>query len=333
VKHALALALSLACGCAPETVKRPVAPIDWASFATRTGLAAPVARSATAKERDAAGVYLAALSASDLGALSNVLDDDAHFAFAGFHDVHGFENVSRAHAALFGEFEPRTIAADRILLTDRSQAIEWTLTGMAKSSEKPLAFRGLTLLWTKDDGSVVDVHVYFDEAVVRAELGRGPLALANLPPPPLPSGPPVVSEQHGDLDEHENVDRVRAQLDALEGTDESAYANAVTDDFELVTLERAEPERGKAAARAYFKAMHKAIAHLDTSIDNVWGADRFVVVEYDVVGEQIGPLGLIPAQRNNLLKLFVADVVELRGDKIARIVRYDNPSQALTVTP
>jgi ketosteroid isomerase-like protein len=288
---------------------------------------------ATLRERATTGVYLAALSSPEFTDLGATLDDDAHFAFAGFKDVHGRDSAVRAHELLFGDFESRSVTASRILLTDGSQAIEWTLTGIERGTEKPVAFRGITLLWTKDDGAIEDVHLYFDQAVVSAELGRGPKSLATFPPPPLPAGPPVALEQQGSADEREDVAVVRSSLDALEGSDESAYAGKMADDFELVTLEHAQPERGKAAARAYFKAMHRAVAHLDTGIDDIWGIGPYVVVEYHVVGEQIGPLGLIPAQKNNLLKLFVVDVVELRAGKIARIVRYDNPSQILVVSP
>ncbi len=334
MRHAFAFAFCLLLGCSPEVVARPPAPpVDWASLNASSvpHVGGPV--KATLRERATTGVYLAALSAPSFADLGAVLDDDAHFAFAGFRDVHGRDSVVRAHESLFGAFDSRNVAASRILLTDGSQAIEWTLSGVEHATEKPVAFRGLTLLWTKDDGTITDVHVYFDQAVVAAELGKGPKTLAGLPPPPLPAGPPAAFEQQGTLDEHDGVAFVQSALDALEANDDATYVGKMADDLELVTLESAEPQRGKAAARAYFKAMHRAITHLDSVTDDVWGIGPYVVVEYHVVGEQSGPLGFVPAQKDNLVKLFAVDVVELRAGKIAHIVRYDNPSQLLVGSP
>ena len=75
--------------------------------------------------------------------------------------------------------------------------------------------------------------------------------------------------------------------------------------------------------------MNKSIANLDSSIDDIWGIGDFVVVEYHIVGEQKGPIGKIPAQKDNLLKMFDVDVVELKDHKISHIWRYDNPAQLL----
>jgi hypothetical protein len=56
--------------------------------------------------------------------------------------------------------------------------VEWTLTGTqardwmgVPATHKSAGVKGLTLLWTKDDGSIIDVHVYFDVAAVQAQLG------------------------------------------------------------------------------------------------------------------------------------------------------------------
>jgi hypothetical protein len=330
----LALVVLLGAGCSPEAVERPPPPpVDFASLAARPLPPSTGPVRATLRERATTGNYLTALSSPSLAGLGDLLDDDAHFALAGFHDVRGHDAALRAHELVFGEFESRSVAASRVLLTDGSQAIQWSLSAIEQNSEKPVALRGATLLFTKDDGSIDDVHLYFDQAVLSAELGKGPKALANLPPPPLPEGPPETFEQRGTADEREGVACVESALEALEGNDESAYSARVSDDFELVTLEAPEPLRGKSAARAYFKALHRAILHLDAVIDDIAGVGPYVFVEYHLVGEQGGPLGFVPAQKNNLVKLFVFDVVELSAGKIVRIQRYDNPTQMLIVSP
>ncbi len=106
----------------------------------------------------------------------------------------------------------------------------------------------------------------------------------------------------------------------------------MTDDVETLGLESPRPAHGKADARAYMKAMHKAIGRLDTQIDNISGIGSYVVVEYHIVGEQRGPIGWVPAQKDTLLKMYIVDVVELTGGKISRIARYDNPMQILSTS-
>ena len=57
--------------------------------------------------------------------------------------------------------------------------------------------------------------------------------------------------------------------------------------------------------------MHKAIGQLDTTVDNAWGVGRFAVVEYTIAGEQVAPLGWVPAQRDKVIRL---DTVRRRRD-------------------
>jgi ketosteroid isomerase-like protein len=205
------------------------------------------------------------------------------------------------------------------------------MSGTHEAIRKPVTIKGLALLWTKDDGSISNVHLYFDEALANAQIGVGPKELLGQTPPRPPSGPRQEIEQTRSPEETANVAVVRALLDALENKNEAAYLAAMADDVEVTTLASARPAQGKTEARGYMKAMHKAVAQLDTSIDNIWGIGAFVVVEYHIVGEQRGPIGWIPAQKGNLLKMFVVDVAELQGRKIARLWRYDNPAQILAV--
>jgi ketosteroid isomerase-like protein len=189
----------------------------------------------------------------------------------------------------------------------------------------------LTLLWAKDDKPISDCHVYFDVAVVKAQLGAGPKALTGLPAPRLPTGETEVFDptpQQGD-----NAAVVKTALDALESTNERAYLAYFTDDVEVNTLEHAAPVRGRdQAVKAYFKAMHKALGQLETTVANAWPVSQFAIVEYAIAGEQLGSIGWVPLQLSpqkepHVVRLQVADVAEIRDGKIARVWRYDNPAQ------
>jgi ketosteroid isomerase-like protein len=323
-------------GCSSESVAPPPpVPVNWQSLEAR-----PVADAGrdvvTAKERALAEAYVAALGSPDFVPLGPLLDEDAHFVAPGMEDAHGRGPVVRAHDILLGAFEGHQVALSRVWRTPNEQTLEWTATGTqtrewmgVPPTQKAIAFKGVSLLWTRDDGSIADVHVYFDVAVVKAALGVGPKELVALPAPAPSGGQPQVFEQSGASEETTNMAVVRAEFDALEGNNESGYLAALTDDVEVHTLERAQPARGKADARAYSKAMHKAIGQLDTTVTGEWGVGPFVIVEYDIDGEQLGSIGWIPPRRDQVAHLDLVDLCELTGGKIARVWRYGSPQGGL----
>src|SRR5580658_2385385 len=329
-----AIGLALA-GCSSETVgPPPVAPVNWQSLEAHPGVdAGPDIVSA--KERALPDVYAAALASPGFAKLGPLLEDEAHFAAPGMDDAHGPAPIVHAHDVLLGAFDGRKVTTSRVWRTPSEQTIEWTMTGTQArewmgvvATQKPVTFRALTLLWTKDDGSITDVHVYVNVALVKAQLGVGPKDLLALPPLALPTGPSQVFDQTqpSSADEQRNVAAVKSSLDALENNKESEYGDAATDDIEVNALERPQPVRGKEALRAYYKAMHKAIGQLDTTVDNAWGVGQFAVVEYSIDGEQLAPIGWVPALRDKVVRMELVDICEMAGGKIARVWRYDNPT-------
>ncbi|MGH7297789.1 MAG: nuclear transport factor 2 family protein [Polyangiaceae bacterium] len=337
---AAVVAASVLClgGCSSEnTSAPPPAPVDWHAFDLPHGpVAAPVGP--TPRERAAADSYAAAIGSPDMAPLGAMLDADVHFAFPGLPDARGKPAVLRAHQALFGAFDKQALAITRVWRTDGELTLAWTMSGLQSRewmgvapTNRPVSFRGVTLLFTKDDGTLTDIHVYFDAAVVRTQLGAGPreLAMAGLVPPPAPSGPPQVFDQAHSPEETRNVATARSTLDALEKNDEAAYLAAMTDDVVIETLERPLPMRGKEDARALFRQMHKSIGQLDTTLDNAWGVGSFAIVEYFISGEQIGPVGWVPPQRDRAMRIEVVDVMELRDGKVDHVWRYGNPGQIL----
>jgi predicted ester cyclase len=333
----IAVALgALFTACSSNVGAPPLAPVDWGAF-DAAAAPKPPTNAATAKERGVAENYVAALASPGFAALAPLMDEDAHFAFPGLEDARGRSQVVHAHEILFGAFDQRRFVATRVLRTASEQTAEWTMAGVQAhdwmripATQKPVVFRGVTLIWTKDDGSILDVHVVFDVAAVRAQLGTAPKGFPAVPPSPIPTAPPQVIDQTGQ--EADNVGAVRTALDAFENN-EGMYLGALTEDVEVQTVERADAARGKEDARSYFKAMHKAITQLDTTIDNAWAVAQFAVVEYTIAGEQRGPIAWVPAQKDAVVRFHVVDVNEVRDGRIARIWRYDNPLEATAPGP
>jgi ketosteroid isomerase-like protein len=328
-----------AAACSGESVAQPPPPpIDWRSFQVRPAQDAGVVK-ATDKERAVAEAYMKGLASPDFAQLAPILDDDVRFDFVGEKLTHGRERMLKALDELFGRFDKRSFVATRVWLTDNSQAIEWTMTGVharewmgIAATRKPVAFKGITLIQTKDDGTVTDVHPYFDVALVRAQLGAGPKELEALPAPAAPpTTGPQVFEETGAPSEEQNAAPVKAALDALERNDVNAYLATMTDDVEVQTLQRAQPARGKDEQRAYFTAMRKSIRQLDTTVTSNTGVGSYAIVEYFIAGEQVGPIGWVPA-RERVFRMFTVDVAEIRDGKIARIWRFDDPWQVATAS-
>src|SRR5580698_2151759 len=180
------LALSLcAAGCANEAVDPPPPPpVNWQSLEVRKTAPRGVP---TAHQRAGAQAYPAAPASPGVSSPGARLDPDAHFMFPGAHDAHGRDAIVQAHDSLLGAFDERTIVASRIWRTSSTQAVEWSLTGHqsrewmgVKAANKAVTIRGMALMWTRDDGSITDLHLYFDIAAVRAQLGEAPRGLVDV---------------------------------------------------------------------------------------------------------------------------------------------------------
>ncbi len=331
-----AVLLVVLAGCSGSTpAAPPPPPVDWRAFEAKPP-PATAAKVLTAKERAVAEGYEQALASPGFAKLRPMLDEDIRSTFPGQDDAHGRDAVIHAHDVLFGAFDGRAVGMSRVFRTDSTQAVEWTLSGTqardwmsVPATHKPVVIKGLTLVWTKDDGSLTDIHIYFDVAVAKAQLGIGPKELLSLPLPAMPSGPPQVFEQTGAPEEKVNVTVGRAAIDALENNDEAAYVDTKTDDTQYFSLEHAQPEIGKDAAHAYFKSIRKSIGQVDTTIDNAWGIGAFSILEYSIAGEQLGPIGWVRMQHNTVVHFDVAQVNEIRDGKVARVWRYDDPAQIL----
>jgi ketosteroid isomerase-like protein len=336
----MALAGFLVAACSPDPVAaRPSPPVDWRSFsdAGRENLSKPAPN---VPQRQDADDYVAVLQSPQFSQLAARLDPDAHGSFMGSGDVYGRDKVVRLHELLFGAFDERAVVAARVLSTPSTQSIEWTLVGLQARdwmtippTHKRVAFNGITLLWTKDDGTIADVHIYFDAAVVKGQLGVGPKTLRDLPPPRQTAGEQRL-RQMGTSVEMENVEVVRAELGALEAKDEGAYLSRIADNVEIDTLERSGPIRGKLGAKKYYTALDHAIAQLTATIDHVWGIEACAVVEYSFSGLKRGPMNGVPMMDNpQVVELNIVDVVELSDGRILRIRRYDGASEAVVDGP
>ncbi len=324
-----------ALACSSETVEMPpAAPLHFLAHVGSAAAVSPV--TPTNKERALAEAYTSALASPGFVELAPILGEQAQFAL-GARNTHGRERVIQGHEDVFGAFEERHFVTKRVWLTDStrpldSQACEWTMTGVhahdfmgISATHKPVVIQGLTLLWTNDDGILSGLHVYFDEGLVRAQLGGGSVELQDLSRAAPGTETPQIFERSGTPEETANVALVRAMIQALEDGNEKAFLATMNDDLAISTSDHAEPSTGKGAARDYFRTMRGSIRHLDTVIQNAWGVGSFVVLEYAITGLQQAPLPRVPFAAGRPLHTQFVDIAEIEGGRIAHIWRYADP--------
>jgi hypothetical protein len=323
--------------------------VNWASLDRHP--APDAGAGPTVKELAVAQAYITALGTSGFAGLAATLDDDARFTFPGLDDVHGRDAIVRRHEQLFGGLEQREVAPGRVWRTAGEQTVEWTMRGIqardwlgSAPTQRPLTLRGVALLWTKDDGSITDVHLYFNVAATRRQLGLAPdgssatakrstsradagASREDAGPSEEPSPSNETFDQQNTATEKDQIALYRGSLDALEQNEEPSYLGSMADDVAVFTPGGLRNARGKTDLRAYYHQMHAAIGQLDTTVTDAWGVGPYAVVEYTITGVQLGPLEGAPVQRDTTVRLHLVDVAEIRDRKIQRVWRYDNPAE------
>ena len=231
---------------------------------------------------------------------------------------------------LFGAFASRRFASSRAWQIGEAAIVEWTMTGTqtgafmgATPTQKPVSFRGLTLLWFNLNGLINEVHIYFDCGAVLAELGSPPNATIQAGPAPASAASPLLMLAGGTPEEKANVAVVNASWDALEAKSEAGYLAPIADDVEVTRLDRAAPERGKEERKKYFRWVVSGVSSLSQTPLNAWGAGNYVLEEYTITGVHSGKLIPTPPS-GHALRLHYVDIDEMQNGKIVRTWTYGN---------
>ena len=331
-------ALALVAACSGGTVAQPPpAPVNWQSFARPAFDAG--ANAPTAKESAIAQQYDDALASAGFALLGHVLDEDARFSFPGpgLDDVHGRDAVVQAHVALFGAFEQRHFVTSRLTRTAAEQTVEWTMSGVqardwmgAAATQKPVVIKGATLLWTKDDGTLTDIHVYFDVAAVKAQLGAGPKELEGLPPPALPAGSRRSSTRRGKSPTTPRRYARRSTRSRTRATPRTSRSWPTTSRSTRSIAPGRRAARRAARLLPRDAQVDRPARHLDRQRLLRRHLRRRRVLDHGRAdrADRLGP----PAARPGGEAARV-EIDEVQNAKIARVWRYDNPSEMATPGP
>ena len=318
-------------GCGSAALEQPTPPpVDARVYQpTAARLAAPQ-RSPIDRDRESADAFGRAFGEGDAKALAALFDPDVDFSFPGMSGATDRNGTLQALVELFGAFSARKYAPTRLWQIGEVAVVEWTMTGLQSGSwmgvnptDKPVAIRGVSLLWFNLNGLIGDVHVYFDCGAVLAELGAAPNAAIQTGPIPILAPSPEVTVASGTPEEKANIAVVNASWDALEVKNEAGYLAPFADDVEVTRFDRVSPERGKDARRKFFRWVTTGLSSLAQTPLNAWGAGNFVIEEYTINGVHSGKLTQAPPS-GHTLRLDFLDVYEMHDGKLTRAWTYGN---------
>ncbi len=330
---------SLACAlaaCGSSAVEQPApAPVDPRLFqdaAPRVAARVQSAEEVQKAERASVAAVLAGYATDGFKESIPKLDPEGNLSFPGLSEATDRDGALKVLADLFGAFSGRAFTVGRTWHAPHAVIVEWTMTGVhsgewmgVKPTGKPVSIRGLGLFWFDQNGLVSDTHLYFDVGATLVELGAAPAALKGVAAPLAPAGAPdtsVVTATGSDA-EKQNLAIVNTSWDAFEAKNEAGYLAAIADDIEVVRLDRAAPERGRAERKKFFKWAAGGIGSLSQTPLNAWGIGSFVVEEYTLTGVHSGKLTEAPAS-GHALRLHYVDIDELKDGKIVRTWTYGN---------
>ncbi len=319
-------------GCGSAAVEQPgPPPVDprlYLDAGPRTAVHARTKEEIQAAERESVAAILAGYAEDDFKTALPRLDPEGNLSFPGLSEATDRDGDVKALGELFGAFSGRRFLAGRSWLAANAVITEWTMTGThhhawmgLAATERPVTIRGLGLFWFDTKGLVSDTHLFFDVGATLVALG-GVAPKGVEAPAVVPSETTVVAATGAEA-ERQNLAIVNASWDALEAKSEAGYLAPFTDETDLVRLDRAAPEHGKADRRKYFKWATTGIGSLAQTPLNAWGVGSFVIEEYSLTGVHSGKLTDAPAS-GHALRLHFVDVDELRDGKVVRTWTYGN---------
>jgi ketosteroid isomerase-like protein len=319
-----------ACGSAAVDAPGP-APVDprlYQDAGARVVAHVKTPEEVQAAEREAVSAVLAGYAEDEFKSALPRLDPEGNLSFPGMSEATDRDADVKALAELFGAFAGRAFAQGRVWQAPGVTVVEWTMTGTharewmgVKPTQKAVTIRGLGLFFFDVKGLVNDTHLYFDVGATLAQLGAGPKGIEAPAAATAPAA--VVVAASGSEPEKQNVALVNASWDALEARSEAGYLAPFADDVEVTRLDRANPERGKADRKKFYKWATSGIGSLAQTPLNAWGIGSFVVEEYSITGVHSGKLTEV-APSGHALRLRYVDVDELKDGKVVHTWTYGN---------
>ena len=281
--------------------------------------------------------WVAAFNAHDTQRMSDAYEEGAigsSPAPGGWHETKGRDAILKGFDAIFRAFPDLKVATPRIFQKGDACAIEWVVNGTntgefmgQPATGKAVGFRAATVAWFDDEGLIRQEHVYMDQATIAQQVGKAP----GKPRPvaAFPTSPPQWITASGSLEEDKLVETAKNGWPATwSRRDAKAFATSFTDD--AVHEEIASPVdlKGKDALMKEYAGYVKAMPDLTVTVDKVWAAQTFAILEFTFTGTMKGAMGPFKAT-NKPVTIHAMEVDEFKGDKWTKATTYSNGLELL----
>ena len=274
-----------------------------------------------------------AMLAHDAAKVAATFTEDATITSPGMPDAHGRSEIQARWQSRYDAFKDSKGWASRIWIKNDMAVVEWGWTGThtgeymgIKPTEKQVGTMGVSVMWYSPDGLVKKETVYTDGVTMMTQLG---VMKGKTRPIPTPVASPEMHIAKGTPEEEKNVELIKATYAAMENKKEADFLATMTDDVEYNDMTMPDASKGKTEAKKFFGMITKAIPDLKTPSTNAFGADDYVISEYNMTGTQKGPMGAIAATKKPV-NLHGIDIFQVKDGKFVRGWTYANNAELLT---
>jgi ketosteroid isomerase-like protein len=260
-----------------------------------------------------------AFNAHDGKVIASYFTEDATSSAYGEPEAHGRDELTKAMSRLFETFADLKSVPMRIWIKGNVAIVEtaWagTMTGDfmgMKATKKPAGQILVDVMWFNDDGLVKEMHEYGDDAGLLAQMtGKK----AAPPVPVLPTNMPDVHLAKGTPDEDKLADWAKGADVAFSQDDtKPLVATFAEDGDEWINFSGMPAVKGKKALAKDLEGFFKAFPDQKWTTVNAWGIDGFAIVEHTMTGTQKGPLGPLPASKQEIKDWHWIDIMQPSAD-------------------
>lgn len=273
-----------------------------------------------------------ALNAHDAKKLAAAYSADAVLHVTGMPEVKGPDAVAQDAQVMLTAFPDLKFAVARVFQKGDMALVEWVVNGTHsgdlmgfKATQKPVGYRGASLVWFDADGKVKVEHRAVDMGTVLGQVGAikgGARAV-----PPLPAAIDWVVSK-ASADEEKAVESHKAIYAAIEAKKVDEFLARLTDDAAFSDLAQPKDIKGKKAAKEWLGAFNKAIPDLKFTVSTIFGAGEYSISEAATAGTWKGALGPM-RPTNKAITLHAIDVFRFKDGKFIEGVTYANAKELL----
>ncbi len=284
-------------------------------------------------QKQAVAAAMAAFNAHDTKKLTDLYTPDATLTVTGMGEFKGKEAIASEIQKVWDAYPDFKVGLSKVYVKNDVVLDEWVVNGTnkgefngAKATNKPIGFRGATVLWFTPDGLIKQEHRYFDGGTMMAQLGQ--MKMPARPLAALPSGEPEWHIAKGTPEEDKQVDIIKGMYGALEKKTEADFIGPLDEKVTWADLTMPKDMTGKAEAKKFFQMMTKAIPDLKQTFDPMFAVDEYVVSEGTMSGTHSGPLGPLKPTKKPLT-MHGIDVVVVKDGKVTAGTSYANSMEVM----